>query len=177
MCKERFKGRVSLYPGFVKLSSGSVAGCKVEDCYTDFRKALFLKNIFEKHNIYSSEIYPFIQSKGCMANQLNGLLIGPEGELYKCWHHLGNKEKIVGSVFEKSVFTNVDYFADCMLKQGLFDEQCKQCVLFPSCGSGCFDMREKNENYCIPAKTMLEDFLEIHYEMKKRESLIDNHDE
>jgi len=89
--------------------------------------------------------------------------------LYKCWHHLGNKEKIVGTIFEKNIFTNIDYVADCMLKQGLFDEECKKCVLFPSCNSGCFDMREKNENYCIPAKSMLEDFLEIHYEMKTRE--------
>jgi uncharacterized protein len=169
-CMERFSGKVSLYPGFVHLDKDNEGGCKIEDCYNDIRKAQFLKDLFEKHNIYSNDIYPFIQGKGCMVNLLNGLLIGPEGELYKCWHHLGVKDKIVGSIFEKNIFTNIDLVANCMLKQGLFDENCKNCIVFPSCNGGCFDMREKKSNYCIPAKSMLEDFLEIHYEMKTKNS-------
>jgi uncharacterized protein len=172
ICKERFRGKVSLYPGFVRLDHDNVSGCKVENCYNDIRKAQFLKNLYEQYNIYSGGIYPFVQSKGCMTNQLNGLLIGPEGELYKCWHHLGNKDKIAGSIFEKNVFANVDLVANCMLKQGLFDENCKKCVVFPSCDGGCFDMREKNDNYCIPAKSMLKEFLEIHYQMKTKQALI-----
>jgi len=168
ICMNRFGGMVSIYPGFVRLDIESISGCKVEDCYNNIQKAIFFKNLYEKHSIYSNEMYPFIQVKGCIANQLNGLLIGPEGELYKCWHHLGNREKRVGSIFEKKIYTNIDLVANCMLKNGLFDDQCKRCVVFPSCNSGCFDMREKNDDYCIPAKHLLEKFLEIRHELKTK---------
>jgi uncharacterized protein len=46
------------------------------------------------------------------------------------------------------------------------DNQCKACVLFPSCYGGCTDEKNKNENVCIPAKSLLENFLDIRYAVK-----------
>jgi uncharacterized protein len=165
LCKERYKGKVHLYPGFVHASSG---GCKVENCYEDsLKKAEFLKKIFQSDSVYTNEIYPFRTDKNCVSTQRNGYLIGPEGELYKCWHHLGHQDKIVGSIYEKNVISNIDKFADAMLKKDcIFDVQCTSCVLFPSCMGGCPDMKQQGFNQCIPAKSMLEDFLEIHYAVK-----------
>lgn len=74
------------------------------------------------------------------------------------------KGKIVGSIFKPDIITDYALFADMMIKNdALFDEKCRSCVLFPSCDGGCTDLRNTKEDCCIPAKSMLEDFLDIRY--------------
>lgn len=46
---------------------------------------------------------------------------------------------------------------------GMLDNKCRSCVLFPSCHGGCIDEKSRNKDYCIPAKSALEDFIDIHY--------------
>jgi len=164
-CKQNLNGKINLYPGFVHNSSGV---CKVESCYDDcLKKAAFLKKIFDSDFIYTSDIYPFRTEKMCICNMRNGYLIGTEGELYKCWHHLGQKNKEIGTIFADKIITNGNNFANAMLGQDcLFDNKCTDCLLFPSCSCGCPDMRQQEINQCIPAKSMLEDFIEIHYLVK-----------
>jgi len=168
LLKERFGNKVSLYPAFVHDYGG---GCRADSCYQDgFQKALFLKKLFEEEGIYSPELYPFRASKGCMMQIMNSFVVGPEGELYKCWHHLGMKEKIVGSLLHPNVITNIGLLANEMIDGDvMFDNECKNCVLFPSCNGGCVDNKvNSKKTECIPFKSMLEDFLEIRYEMNSK---------
>jgi uncharacterized protein len=117
--------------------------------------------------VYTPEIYPFRTSKGCMCQKMNSFLIAPDGSLYKCWHHLGISDKIVGNIFNENIITNQNQLADMMLQgDTLFISECQECILFPSCNGGCSDLRKKNESVCIPAKSLLEDFLNIHYKLK-----------
>jgi uncharacterized protein len=163
---ENFKSsNISLYPGFVHYHNGA---CKADSCYDDsYSKAIFLKGLFEKHGIYSPEIYPFRSSKGCMMQRFNSFLIGPNGDLYKCWHFLGNEEEKIGNILNENIFSNYDLLANTMLKHDiLLDKQCHECILFPSCNGGCSNFRSLGENVCIPAKSSLEDFIEIHYKTK-----------
>lgn len=162
--KEEFGGKVHLYPAFVRDYGG---GC-VDSCYEDNRKkAEFLKNVFDNFGIYTKDIYPLRINKGCMCQQLNAFVIGPEGELYKCWHHLGDQKKIVGSIFESQTITNYSLLSDMMINgDSVLDTKCRTCVLFPSCYGGCMDDKNSNDDYCIPAKSMLEDFIDIHYLVK-----------
>lgn len=54
------------------------------------------------------------------------LIVGPEGELYKCWHHLGIPEKSIGTINADLEITNVDLYADYMINgDALFDANCK----------------------------------------------------
>jgi uncharacterized protein len=165
--KQKFDNKVHLYPAFVHDYSGS--SCKADSCYDDsYSKAIFLKSLFYKYGLYTKDIYPFRNSKGCMCQGLNSFLVGTHGELYKCWHHLGNKELIVGDIFNSQIFTNQDCLADLMIRGDvLSNKECISCILFPSCNGGCSDLRRLNENVCIPAKSALEDFLEIHYTVKE----------
>ena len=162
--KKEFDRRVNLYPAFVRDYGG---GC-VSSCFEDNKKkAEFLKSLYEKSGIYTNNIYPTRASKGCMCQQLNSFVIGPEGELYKCWHHLGVAEKIVGSIFEPQIITNYSLLSDIMVQDDvMYDDKCKKCILFPSCFGGCLDDKNRKSDYCIPAKSMLEDFIDIHYAMK-----------
>lgn len=102
-----------------------------------------------------------------MVQMMNAYVIGTEGELYKCWHHLGVPEKSIGTIFSPNIFTDYGLFADLMLRNdSLNDEKCLNCVLFPSCDGGCADNREKGQDYCIPAKSMLEDMIDARYVIK-----------
>jgi len=170
LLKERYRGKVHLYPAFVHDYGGG--GCQTDTCYDDsYKKAVFLKSLFEKEGIYTKDLYPFRRSKGCMSQQQNAFLIGPEGELYKCWHHLGTKEKEVGNIFADKIITNYGLLSDMMIKgDAIFDNHCKSCVLFPSCNGGCSDNKNRGENDCIPAKTMLEDFLNIRHFLREKEA-------
>jgi uncharacterized protein len=102
-----------------------------------------------------------------MVQQMNSFVVGPEGELYKCWHHLGESEKSVGSIFGSQTITNYPLLSNIMIADdALLDNKCKSCILFPSCSGGCMDEENISKDYCIPAKSMLEDFIDIHYAMK-----------
>lgn len=165
--KMRYGNKVNLYPAFVHNYNG---GCQLGTCFDDYiQKASFLQKVFEEEGIYTKDIYPFRASKGCMMQQMNSFVIGPKGELYKCWHHLGIDNKKVGDVFDNQIITNFGLLSDIMLEGDvLHDNNCKSCVLFPSCSGGCTDNRNRNEDYCIPAKAMLEDFIDIRYVARKR---------
>lgn len=39
-------------------------------------------------------------SSTCTATSLYGYVIGPKGEIYKCWEDVGIKEKEIGSVLD-----------------------------------------------------------------------------
>lgn len=163
--QKRYGGKVHLYPAFLRDYNGS---CKIGTCYDDSKKkAAFLKKIFEEDGVYTKDLYPFRINKGCMIQSMNSFVVGPEGELYKCWHHLGIDSKIVGSVLSSPTIMNFDMLADMMIKDDVLqDNKCKSCVLFPSCYGGCTDDKNRVEDFCIPAKAMLEDFIDIRYVMR-----------
>ncbi len=160
--RERFGRKVHLYPAFVRDYGNK---CQASTCFEDStQKGTFLKKIFEENGIYTKDIYPHRASKGCMIQQMNSFVVGPEGELYKCWHHLGESEKSVGSIFGSQTITNYPLLSDMMITGDvLLDKKCKSCILYPSCYGGCIDEKNRSRDYCIPAKSMLEDFIDMHY--------------
>ena len=153
--------QIHLYPAFVE----DYTGCQLGNCFENNKeKAKFLKKLFYEKGISSYSLYPERCGKGCMRQTMNAFVVGPMGELYKCWHHLGVKEKIVGNIFEKNVITNFTELTKMMIDNDvLFDTKCKKCVLFPSCNGGCADIKDNNNNVCALAKSMLSDFLDVRY--------------
>ncbi|GAB4447003.1 MAG: radical SAM/SPASM domain Clo7bot peptide maturase [Bacteroidales bacterium] len=78
---------------------------------------------------------------GCTATQLNAYLIGPEGELYKCWNDLGRKEKIIGYVYNNKI-PNENVVIEYMTAyDSIEDKKCLKCPLFFVCDGGCQWMR------------------------------------
>lgn len=167
--RERYSGKVNLYPAFV-CDYGT--DCHNNLCYNDnVEKSTFIKNLFLEKGVYTNDLYPFRINKGCMMHQMNAYVIGPDGELYKCWHHLGVSDKIVGNITSTPIITNGGLLADLMLYNDSWnDDKCNSCVLFPSCFGGCTDNKMKNMDYCIPAKSMIEDILDIRYTINTKSS-------
>lgn len=152
--------RVHLYPAFVFDYTGCSSSCYEDGC----SKASFLKELYYNHGVITNPIYPRRTNKGCMAQTLNSFVIGPDGEMYKCWNDLGDKEKSVGNIMKPQSITNFPLLADMMISNDvIYDEECKNCVLFPSCYGGCTAHRKLKADYCIPAKSSLGDYLDIKY--------------
>lgn len=86
-----------------------------------------------------------ITSKDVWCNQftLNSLCIGPLGEIYKCEHDFGLKNRVIGDI------CNGLYFNKAMLdfmEQPIHDK-CKTCQIFPICLGGCPNARFLNKNH------------------------------
>jgi uncharacterized protein len=72
----------------------------------------------------------------CMAQHINGFLVDPEGNLYRCWNHVGDAGKSMGNVkdpidLQHPNFTRLFYF------DPFDDERCKNCDILPLCMGGC----------------------------------------
>ena len=163
---------IYVYPGFVQ----EVTTCQSNrSCNLDrFRKASFKISNFKERSILDEYFYPRLSGSECMARHINSFLIGPEGEVYKCWSDVGQQERVIGSITDDSI-TNFTLMTRYILGADPFDNKdCKDCFFLPICGGGCPYFALKNHyedgqyDICYIAKDCLQEFLELHYEKKMK---------
>lgn len=112
--------------------------------------------------------YPRTRVNECTARFANSFVIGPEGELYRCWCDAGNKDKKCGTL--KDGVTNTDIYTKyMMLEDPLFDEKCKTCSYFPICNGGCVLRRINNHgnedgSLCTIQKEQMQKFIKLYHE-------------
>lgn len=138
MLKGMFKGYVvSVYPGILRANKG----CEDETFFTSAQHLEFNTELW-KNNVKS--MYPRHLSKGCCATSASSYVIGPKGELYLCWEHAGDSQKIIGNIDgTPGVYTK--RYPDYMLRGTCFsDPRCLECGLLPICSGGCPDKRIAN---------------------------------
>ncbi len=132
---------LNCYPGIIRESTPDQKHMS-NRCINGDELGKFLNSIKGKGCNHS--IYPTTGAKGCMINRLNSYIIGPEGEIYKCWNDVSNEDKIVGYITQKEL-TNKPLFYRYLNDTTPFsDEKCKDCKLFPVCSGGCGHYRYKN---------------------------------
>lgn len=90
--------------------------------------------------------YPNFSYMGCGANRLSSYVIGPQGELYKCWQDVGIPSKVIGNI-NSSKFSN-DSLINKYLLHGshMLQPECLDCPLLPICDSNCANDRLDNAN-------------------------------
>ncbi len=112
-------------------------------------------DIFELHEFehFEKEFADFIQKpphawspKKVWCNQytLNSFCIGPHGELYKCEHDFGNKNREIGSVLRGIDFN--DFFVKYITMP--IADKCCECILLPLCMGGCPNVRVADSYSC-----------------------------
>lgn len=69
----------------------------------------------------------------CGLFKLRNQVIGPDGELYKCEHHVGQKDKVIGDIVYGLNYS--DFLMKFIANEPL--EKCKTCKIFPVCLGGC----------------------------------------
>ena len=89
-----------------------------------------------------AEINPLRKCTTCLSVCAPNFCIGPNGELYRCEHFLGLKDKIVGDVFSGRFYTEAEtkYLTFTHL------DKCLRCSIFPICMGGCMNDVTKDDN-------------------------------
>lgn len=115
-----------------------------------------LYQLFRKEGV-NTPVFPRKHARGCMMQMFNAYIIGPEGELYKCWNDVSDTEKVIGNIAEDDLQRNSLYI-NYMTQTIPFNDECKNCSVFPICDGGCSLLRFRNmfENgrfdLCSPLK-------------------------
>jgi len=166
---EEFGKKINVYPGFVN----DGANPKNSDYFDSYDKGQFLVDLSSRYGANPLKTFPHLELGGCMMTRKNAYVVGPEGELYKCWRNLGNENDVIGHVHSLSNW-NMSLVAHGMVGASyLEDDECEQCLLFPICDGGCPKMRmlnkrdNGNRDVCSYFKRHIKQLLEVYYKQKK----------
>lgn len=144
LIKEKFAQHknIGTYPGFIRESNRKNNIICYRSLFGKSRYEFYKK--VEKFNL-KVDYYPKVDlKKTCMICHNNAFVIGPEGELYKCWNDFNNPDRIIGYLCDKKITnpTLVSLYAYDATIYG--DPKCKECKLFPICDGGCGYLRYQN---------------------------------
>jgi len=165
---------VDITPGFIVDRGEENTSCSL--AHKEIVK--FAVDTYGSKGIQAVQFYPSLNRGECSACQANAMVIGPEGELYKCWEEVGRKDCIIGyldgrkgnEVHHLRYLVGVDKFSD---------SECLECELLPLCDGGCPRVRILNKyegkeiDRCCFYKAGLEDLLYLHA-INKENSLAQN---
>lgn len=162
--------RVTMYPGFVSDLLSSECVSPEFNISEGGYKAQFVLDIFDKYGIEIKSFLPKYRRHSCVASKYFAFVIGPEGELYKCWRMVGNQKEAIGNVNDGS-FDMVKFSKYLIGADYTLDSKCLRCEFITLCGGGCPLVRMRNKyekislNHCCPEKTHMEQLMELRYEM------------
>ncbi|MGE5342754.1 MAG: radical SAM protein [Candidatus Omnitrophota bacterium] len=174
--KSFFGKMISISYGYVQKYTDSCRCSKEETLNPgDFWKQKLELYRYLNKNGYGFNLYPST-SYGCTATSINSYVVGPEGELYKCWNDIGDSDNVVGTIF-KPIELNSQHIL-YLTESFENDEECRNCKFLPICMGGCVDIRIKRKKgipyskYCTEWKYYLEDALREYYMAKMAEKKI-----
>jgi len=169
---ERYKGKnLTVYAGHVDTSTSTDANGNCNLCaqeWTDFT----VKQFRDLDAPSGEGVYPLGSVFNiCSATTRNSFVIGPEGELYKCWEDVGRNNMIIGSVHDEQYITNEELVTQYSIGTDPYlDQECKECAVFPICSGGCANRRLRskhfNENgmeYCSLYKDLVSPEFSCHF--------------
>lgn len=161
----RYKS-ISVHPAFVKDVNGDGA-CQSEMSLNEIFN--FLIDLYNKTGLDFRQFYPNGGRKECAVRKNNAFVIGPEGELYKCWNDVGKRERIYGYVSEGGLITNDAVLFDYLMEADqINDSKCLNCLLLPNCSGGCphtrlLDRHRNVKKSCPIDINKITDYLWAHY--------------
>jgi uncharacterized protein len=135
-----------IYPAMIetytKLCSNIENNCLHQEEFAKievwFNKLLLEKGL--KRDL--SEILPTLKGNYCIYDQINSFSIAPEGDVYKCWSTIGNREEAISDITErdddlrekkKRIMQNIEN----MTWDPFARPECSKCKLLPVCMGGC----------------------------------------
>ncbi len=171
---ERYKGRkVAVFPGHVNACGAQESARQSELCNEEWC-AIQMDGYRLDGIVPAGGFYPGSGLLNtCIATRAHGYVVGPKGELYKCWEDVGKQDMVIGSVHEDPFITNPALLARYTVGTDPFnDSECMACRVFPACGGGCVKKRmmaahlsDGDRSYCSPLKEMLEQYLDAYMDV------------
>lgn len=160
MLTERFKDhlqRLHIYPGYIRVEDKERGCWSCQSIVSDDRFRFF--EDMEKGFALPVNWIPNKAGKGCGATSLHSFIVGPEGDLYKCWNDFGDQNRCVGYLHNAGKPINERLLLRYLsMGTGLDDEACKVCAMLPVCDTGCAWERvanrfeDKHFDVCTMAK-------------------------
>ena len=167
---------IIVYPGFIRLENESMTNM-VEPSFGRWETANMLYNLYTS-GVLKGEVYPVLRiAKTCSALCVNSYIIGPMGEIYKCWNDVSDKSKIVGYINQSSMENSTLYYRYLQGCAWYNEPLCKKCFFMPICNGKCAWYNERNLYHngkfnlcqCLQkAPGLLNKCLEHYYEISKR---------
>ncbi len=163
--KAGLKERVGVYFGQLEPST-SVCSNISESCYevADFSMVeidyyrLLLERGFRIDKLPSPAV------TFCMAQNISSFLIDPDGYLYRCFNHVGEKDRSMGNIRDEINYQHPN-FMRLFRFEPYGDNICSKCELLPICVGGCpsrrTDRELSNEKMCESWRHNLRPMLEI----------------
>lgn len=115
-------------------------------------------------NGFRIEKLPAPTSAFCMAQRVSAFLIDPEGNLYRCFNHVGDPDRVMGNIRDTIDYSHTN-FTRLFDFDPFEDESCKTCNILPICMGGCPSQRADRdlriEQLCLGWKHNLSPMLEI----------------
>jgi len=166
---ERYKGKkLTVYAARVQTNLGHSYDHSC--CFKVQEWADFTFNMHRRYGLIPTDnFYPSGNiDSSCVASTHNKFVIGPEGELYKCWSDVGKPAMVIGNIYEDEPVTNSALRAQYTIGIDPYcDPDCLACSVLPICGGGCANMRlrakqfgEEGCEFCSPYKENLTNYLE-----------------
>lgn len=167
--QERFSNKISVYPGFIRIYDENQTHLICDSM--EHKDIVSFYDYLEEDGNFDINYYPSLcKSRGCVATCSTAYVIGPMGELYKCWNDMGNEEMVVGNIADKEL-SRPDLYNRYMI-DGTWtsDDNCRQCFFLPICSGGCAWQRLRNRfhgggfNFCsIFKEGHIEKYLKTYY--------------
>lgn len=137
---------ILIYPGILRIDNedGKSLSCKA---MSRWEIVEFMYDL-SKNGIIDYPIYPhLVCSKTCTASRVNSYIIGPYGEIYKCWNDVSCRDRVVGNIKTGKV-TNSNLLHRYIVGSKWYNnESCKKCFFLPICNGQCawYQYRNKYE--------------------------------
>lgn len=167
---------ITIYPGMIRLENKEKT-CLVNPAFERWESANFIYNLNEKGYL-KGDIYPRRRmAKTCCASCVSSYIVGPSGEIYKCWNDVSDKDKIIGYINEEKISNPTLYYRYHQGCAWYNDIECKTCFFMPICNGKCAWYNERNiyhsgkYNLCQcfqKAPGLLDKSLEQYYEQKSQ---------
>lgn len=167
--------KIVVYPGIIRLENEEMTNL-VEPAFERWETANMYYDLYTR-GFLNGSVYPTLRlSKTCCASCVSSYIIGPEGEIYKCWNDVSDASKIIGHIGKAEIVNKTLYYR---YHQGCVwynDPMCKKCFFMPICNGKCAWYNERNIYHngkfnlcqCLQkAPGLLDKCLEYYYENLK----------
>lgn len=134
--------RIGIFPGFIREDTKD----GYSHCYNSMDDESRMEFYQDLHNngVDIQFIPQSVSTRGCMMQKTNSFIIGPSGELYKCWNDVNHIERAVGYINEDKIRNDLRFFNMLANSHQFSDQKCIECKLLPVCSGGCGWDRIKN---------------------------------
>jgi uncharacterized protein len=140
LADQDFAGKLHVYPGHivgVTENPNAPSTQYQQPCFTspEFAAAsLEFERLARQYGLARASV-PQPLGTPCTAVRANELVVGSNGELYKCWDSVGTEFEVIGHIDD---YQETNGRLQRWLKYDPFsNEECRSCVALPVCMGGC----------------------------------------